>query len=211
MNKMVCLFLYLLMFISKVSLAQSFGVIGEVFPVAEKSFLELIEERLRVMAANGKLESLNQSWLNRVATHINKPDPLGLERTNRSTTHEYLPEITLSQDIKDNTGHVLFSKGTTINALKQMPSYQPCWLFLNADDEAQLLWAKKQSCANPKWILTGGAINNAEKRLQAVVYFDQAGRITRQLKIQHVPAKVDRIANHLVIHEQAIKEDGDVL
>lgn len=209
MNRMICLLL--LMVTAKISLAQSFGVVGEVFPVKEKSFLELIEERLKVLAANGELEAINQRWLNQVANHTNRPAPLGLERANSSTTHNYLPEITLSQDIKDSKGRVLFSEGTKVNALKQMPSYQLCWFFLNAEDEAQLRWAEKQTCQNPKWVLTGGAINLAEKRLQAVVYFDQSGRITKKLNIQHVPAKVSRIGNYLVILEQAIKENGDVL
>ena len=105
------------------------------------------------------------------------------------------------------------TQGTHVNALQQMPSYTPCWLFFNADDEAQLNWAahQKTQCTSPKFILTGGAINTAEKKLNAVIYFDQAGKITTKLHIAHVPAKVTRHQNHLVIAELAIKENGDVL
>jgi conjugal transfer pilus assembly protein TraW len=189
--------------------AKSFGVVGEVFPIAEKSFLTLIEERL----ASGELEAMNQRWIQTAVEHANRPTALELPRTNRSTCHHYAPEMTLSQDITNESGRILYSKGTHVNALQHMPSYTPCWLFFNADDEAQLNWAvlQKIQCANPKLILTGGAINTAEKKLNAVIYFDQAGKITTKLQITHVPAKVTRHQNHLVIHEQAIKENGDVL
>lgn len=193
--------------------AKSFGVIGEVFPVAEKSFLKIIEERLTALNDSGALEAMNQRWIQTAAEHANRPSALNLPRTNHSITHHYVPEITLSQDIRDERGRVLYVRGTHVNALSQLPSYQPCWLFFNADDEAQINWAQlqKTSCSNPKLILTGGAINAAEKKLHSVIYFDQAGKITRQLHIAHVPAIVTRKGNRLVIVEHAIKENGDVL
>lgn len=193
--------------------AKSFGVIGEVFPVAEKSFLKIIEERLTALNDSGALEAMNQRWIQTAAEHANRPSALNLPRTNHSITHHYVPEITLSQDIRDERGRVLYVRGTHVNALSQLPSYQPCWLFFNADDEAQMNWAQlqKTSCSNPKLILTGGAINAAEKKLHSVIYFDQAGKITRQLHIAHVPAIVTRKGNRLVIVEHAIKENGDVL
>ncbi len=211
MNIFCCLIL-LMISMGHVS-AKSFGVVGEVFPIAEKSFLTLIEERLASLKASGEIESLNQRWVQTAAEHANRPMALELPRTNRSTRHDYVPEITLSQDIRNEKGRILYSKGTHVNALQQMPSYTPCWLFFNADDEAQLNWAvlQKTQCANPKLILTGGAINTAEKKLNAVIYFDQAGKITTKLHIAHVPAKVTRYQNHLVIAELAIKENGDVL
>ncbi|HAT6979766.1 TPA: type-F conjugative transfer system protein TraW [Legionella pneumophila] len=211
MNILCCLIL-LMISMGQIH-AKSFGVIGEVFPVAEKSFLKIIEERLTALNDSGALEAMNQRWIQTAAEHANRPSALNLPRTNHSITHHYVPEITLSQDIRDERGRVLYVRGTHVNALSQLPSYQPCWLFFNADDEAQINWAQlqKTSCSNPKLILTGGAINAAEKKLHSVIYFDQAGKITRQLHIAHVPAIVTRKGNRLVIVEHAIKENGDVL
>ncbi|HAU0297864.1 TPA: type-F conjugative transfer system protein TraW [Legionella pneumophila] len=208
----ICSLILLMISIGQIH-AKSFGVIGEVFPVAEMSFLKLIEERLAALQASGELEEMNQRWIQTAAEHANRPVALNLPRTNRSIAHDYVPEITLSQDISDAGGRILYVRGTHVNALSQLPSYQPCWLFFNADDEAQINWAQlqKTSCPNPKLILTGGAINAAEKKLHSVIYFDQAGKITRQLRITHVPAIVTRKGNRLVIVEHAIKENGDVL
>lgn len=210
--RILCISMLVVMWCGQVN-SKSFGVVGEVFPIAEKSFLKLIEERLQVLKTNGEIEALNERWLHTVAAHANRPAPLNLSRTTHSITHHFIPETRVSQDITDERARVLYAKGMTVNALTQMPSYQPCWLFFNADDEAQLKWARHQQtiCPNPKLILTGGAIATAEKNLQAVIYFDQAGKITSKLHIAHVPAKVTRRHNHLVIHEVAIKENGDVV
>ena len=210
--RIICVSILLVILCGQVN-AKSFGVVGDVFPVGEKSFLELIEERLAALKASGELEAMNQRWIQTVANHVNRPTALNLARTEQSVKYDYVPEITLSQDITNEMGRILYSKGTHVNALQHMPSYKPCWLFFNADDEAQLNWAEHQKthCVNPKLILTGGAVNKAEKRMHSVIYFDQAGKITSQLHIAHVPAKVTRHQNHLVIHEQAIKENGDVL
>lgn len=205
--------LVLMVMIGSPLFAKSFGVVGEVFPVAEKSFLTLIEERLNALSNSGELEQLNKQWVNIAAEHANRPTPLHLARALASNKHDYIPEITLSQDILDAEGHVLYAKGTAVNALAHLPSYRPCWLFFNADDAAQLNWAEKQKthCTNPKFILTGGAVMSAEERLQLPIYFDQEGRITKQLNVTHVPAMVSRDELKLVIHEQAIKENGNVL
>ncbi|WP_131784023.1 type-F conjugative transfer system protein TraW, partial [Legionella gresilensis] len=193
--------------------ATSFGVIGEVFPVAEKSFLTLIEERLRMLMDSGEWASLNERWIQTVALHANRPRPLGLTRSNQSERHYYVPEFTLAQNITDASGRILYTKGTHVNALARLPTYEPCWLFFNSDDKAQLYWAEKQlkQCAHPKLILTGGAVQETEKRLQSVIYFDQAGQIATKLNLSHVPAIVKREGNKLLIVELVIKENGDVL
>ncbi|MDF1931918.1 hypothetical protein PGH45_20080 [Legionella pneumophila] len=90
--------------------AKSFGVVGEVFPIAEKSFLRLIEERLASLKASGELKSLNQRWIQTAAEHANRPPALNIVRTHHSIKHEYVPEITLSQDITNEKGQIIYSK-----------------------------------------------------------------------------------------------------
>ena len=110
MNIFCCLIL-LMISMGHVS-AKSFGVVGEVFPIAEKSFLTLIEERLASLKASGELESLNQRWVQTAAEHANRPTALDIARTNHSARHNYVPEMTLSQDITNEKGRILYSKGT---------------------------------------------------------------------------------------------------
>lgn len=211
MNRLTAIFL--MMCFSTFVHAKSFGVVGDVFPVAEKSFLVLIMERLRTLTENGELDAFNQQWVNRVISHTDRPAPLNLSKTIRTRLHYYRPKMILSQDITDISGRILHQKGTKVNALQSLPAYAPCWLFFNADDVSQLNWARKamQSCANSKLILTGGSVREAEKAFEAVIYFDQGGRISGKLDIQTVPARVSRAGTALLIEELAVKENGDVI
>lgn len=193
--------------------AKSFGAVGETFPVGEMSFLSLIETRLTALQATGELDDLNKRWVERAARHSNRPKALPLARTLYTKTHYYKPEIVLNEPLKDAKGRIIYKAGTTVNALTELPSYKPCWLFINADDEGQLRWAEKAMahCQQHKIILTGGAINITEKALQTVIYFDQEGRIAKKLHLNAVPALVTRAGDFLKIEEFAIKENGDAL
>lgn len=193
--------------------AKSHGVHGAVFPIAEESFLQLIESRLKTLVASGQWDAFNQRWQAEVSRRVARPKPLNLPRAQRAMSHYYRPEIRLNSPLRDAAGHLLYAVGTRVNALQELPSYQPCWLFFNQDDKAQQRWALKarQQCTNPKLILTGGAIDEAEATFKAPIYFDQAGRITTKLKIHALPAKVTRAGNALLIQELAIKESGDAV
>ena len=204
--------LCILVGLSHINLAfpRDLGVIGATFPVAEMSMLEWIGQRLSAMQDNGETEALEKRWIERVEAHSNRPQPVGLPRTLQHSHHIYLPAVELNQDILDAEGHVLFPRGSRVNALDQLPSYKPHWLFFDGEDTAQLTFARMAMKRWPdlKVILTGGAIGPIAQALNCTVYFDQEGRLSRKLQITHVPAWVSRKDSALIIHEVAISEDG---
>ena len=191
---------------------KSLGVVGEVFPVSEQSFLHFIQDRLQKLSQEGQLDAINARWKHGVEEHANRPRPLHLPHATIKRVYAYVPEIVTDFDIKDATGHVIYPRGTVANALSQLPYYTPCWLFLNADEKSELQWAIKamKTCSSPKVILTGGAIHDAEVALNTVIYFDQNAVLTQKLGIQATPARVTRQGNELQIEELVIKENGDV-
>lgn len=193
--------------------SQSLGVVGEVFPVGEQSFLRFIQERLQVLAQDGQIDAINVLWAREVEEHANRPQPLHLPHATIKRAHEYRPEIVTDFDIKDAEGRVIYPKGTVANALTHLPGYEPCWLFFNADEKSELNWAvnARKHCSNPKIILTGGAIHDAEVALNTIIYFDQKGALTQKLGIRATPAIVTRRGNALQIEELVVKENGDVL
>lgn len=193
--------------------AKDLGQIGAVFPVAEQSLLELIYERLAKWQINGKLAHMEQDIKGRAARAADRPKPLALGRRIRSITRFFDPSLRLASPIFDGDGRLLFPIGTLVNPLERMPTYQPCWLFVNYDDTAQRLWAREavQQCTSPKVILTGGSVSDAEKGFSQPIYFDQEGRLSQKLHIGSVPALVEREGNRLRIRMQAIREDGHVL
>ena len=191
-------------------MAASLGVVGETFPVAEMSFLLFIESRLQALTESGEMDAIKARMVADVSQHANRPAPVGLARTNTTLSHRYTPRVVLSHDITDMQGKLLLARGTSVNALDTLPSYQPHWVFFNADDVAQVAWAKRVLHEHPeaKVILTGGEVGRMEHVLDMEIFFDQAGRISHQLDIAHVPAKVTRAGNALLIEEIAIREDG---
>lgn len=194
------------------SFAQSLGVQGAVFPIAEMSFLEFIDSKINELEKNGVLNKIHKKMAQEAANKANRPTPLNLARASVSSSHLYAPETCLSQNIYDATGKILYPQGTKVNALDYLPTYQPCWLFFDGDDQAQVAWALKTraSCKNSKIILTGGAIKEAENIFASAIYFDQAGKMTQQLDIKSLPALVERQNNSLLIKEFCIRGDGNV-
>jgi len=191
-------------------LAKSLGVVGVVFPIAEMSFLALIESRMANLSKNGALEAIEKQWVADVSAHANRPEPLHINRATKNNTHYYYPIAMLSRDILDANNRVLFKKGTQINALSRLPGYKPHWLLFDGDDKAQVRWALKklQQDSNAKVILTGGKVGELEQTLKTAIYFDQAGRISNQLGIIQVPAEAVRSENSLMISEFVIEESG---
>ena len=192
--------------------AKTVAVVGETFPVAEQSFLAFIESRLHQLEQTGEMDLIEKQMVLDASEHANRPSPVGLARTEVSSTHFYTPAVVLSSAIRDQFNRVLIPQGTSVNALEHLPNYQPHWLFFNADDAAQVRWAVKALTTHPdaKMILTGGAIGPMERALKRDVFFDQSGRISHQLTIQHVPSQVSREGLRLRVDELAIGEDGDV-
>ena len=195
-------FLFVLYGVASIAQSQSLGVVGEVFPVAEMSFLTLIEEKLQD-------STILADWTQQTLSQVDRPQALKLPRALKTETHTYVPQVILKNDIVGNAGQIIWKQGTSINALEQLPSYQPHWIFLNADDEAQVHWAKRQLQGNVKVILTGGSLRDASTSFQQEIFFDQGGRISRQLGITHVPVSVTRKENTLLIKEVSIRENGD--
>lgn len=195
------------------SFSKSLGVIGETFPIREMSFLDFIEQRLKKLTDSGALKSMESQWQDDAARAADRPTPTGLPRATQNRQYHYDPSVTLTKPILDEKGRVLYPAGTRVNGLEERREYAPCWLFFNGDDKPQVQWALKEMhhCRNFKLILTGGSVRDAERALDAVIYFDQSARLSTRFQLNAVPARVTRDNNRLLIEELVIKESGDAL
>ncbi|OGV25541.1 MAG: hypothetical protein A3F18_00945 [Legionellales bacterium RIFCSPHIGHO2_12_FULL_37_14] len=173
--------------------AKSLGTVGEVFPVAEINPINLISNTVF-----DKKPNIN-----------NYPSSLNLPAAIKTRVHFYKPEFILQEDIKNATGQVILKQGIKVNALDALPDYKPCWIFADFSQTAQRKWVNriKKTCLEPKIILTGGSLH----KIKEPSFFDQEGRISKQLGISYVPAIVTRKNNYLLIKEVALKENGDEL
>ena len=189
--------------------AKNLGVWGTLFPIAEQDLREIIYQRLNEMEQNGEMAKLREKFINNVKEHALRPTPVtGLTTTESPQTFYYDPTYTLTENIEDYEGEIIAKKGTVINPL-DMVTMHGVLFFLNADDVKQISWALVQGKKHDyvKYILVRGNIQEAGKRLNERIYFDQAGSLTKQLGIKHIPCLVKQDGKRLQIQEFALKEN----
>ena len=201
--------LALLLLISPSIFAKNLGVFGHSYPVKERSFLSLIQERLAKFGDDDKLQAIQERWVKQVENHAIRPRPSVVTKTQKTNFHYYTPAFTAQTTIRDSQGRVIVAKGAKVNALEKLPAYRPQWVFINEDDKEQVRFAKHYLQDKPlaKLILTGGDVKRAEDFFDRPIYFDQEGRITKKLAITQVPATIKRVNNSLLITHVAIKGD----
>lgn len=162
--------------------------IGQTFPVAEMDFRQYVFFKLNKMKQSGELEKIKKEAINRVANSALRPKPLNLETQDKSLTYFVSAEQVVEKDIFLPDGRLLVKKGTKINPFHRV-SLPYVMIFIDGDDDQQVLWAKSYvtKIGANKIILTGGNVKEASK-IFSHIYFDQEGKITKKLNITHVPS-----------------------
>lgn len=186
--------------------AASLGTVGQVFPIAEIDMLQWIENRLQTFEKTGELDSMREQFQENVKASVKRPRPVGLITTKTPEVFLVDPTLTLAKDIKDIDGNLIYPKGTRVNpfntntwpALQKANvgtfAFSKTLVFFDGDDVQQVLWAKEFAATNNneniKWILTGGEPETLHGQLDARIYFDQQGNLSRALTLKRVPSVV---------------------
>lgn len=182
----------------------SLGVVGQTYAILEDDFLQLIETRYQTMKTNGEWDKAQKAWQKQMVSYADRPNPVyGITTTTSYREYHFDPSIELSHDIISPDGQIVAKAGTVVNPLEMMTLHKTV-LFIDADDQKQLLWAiqkDKEREGKTKWILVKGSITDTIKKLQRPVYFDQGGKLTTHFKIKHVPAMLQQDGLLLKIEE----------
>jgi conjugal transfer pilus assembly protein TraW len=181
------------------------GVYGEVFPIQEKSLLEVIQTKLLVLKESGALETHQKAIAAKTKEKVMHPEPVeGVHKTTEPRSFSYDPSITVPYDLRDHQGQVFHHKGTKVNPL-DTHAFTP-FLFVDGDDPDQVAWAVKEhqlaiNNHKPKIILVNGAPFDLSKEIELPVYFDQSGALVKKFGIGQVPARVSQQDKLLLIEE----------
>lgn len=154
--------------------------------------LMFIQQRLKSMEADGSLVREQKAAQERVKARILRPPPVtGLRPTDKNETHYIDPTFIVDKDIADGKGIVFAYKGAKINPLEHVP-FRETLYFIDGDDERQLYWMKQQKpdTVISKIVLVNGNIKTSGEGLDAQVYFDQNGTLSRKFQLTAVPARV---------------------
>jgi conjugal transfer pilus assembly protein TraW len=172
--------------------AEDLGTFGETFEIAEKNLLEEILEKLRQMAADGRMEREQKNMQKLVVENIKHPKAVAdIIHTEKPREFEFDPAVRVTRDLKDHKGRVFAKKGDRFNPLEMM-SMSKSLLFIDGEDSDHVFWAELRLKQYPtaKVILIKGSPFEVEKKLNREIYFDQQGALTKQIGIRQVPALV---------------------
>ncbi len=188
--------------------AHDFGIRGKIAPITEEDPILLIQNKLKTMETRGELEHHNLELQKKTRAAIERPKPVeGVTNAQKDRIFYYDPTYIVQEDLKDHQGRIFYKKGTRINPLETVSLSQKL-LFFNGDDPDQIAFAtEKLSQGSIKLILTNGTPLALSETWKVPVYFDQSGRLTKQLGIHHVPAVVAQEKLRLRIEEIALNTE----
>lgn len=184
--------------------AKDLGAVGSTYEIAEENILHVIDRKLKRMSDSGDMEKLNPAFKEQASKSIKRPKAVsGILTTTEARAFTYDPSLTLSQDLLDHQGKLIYPAGSKVNPLDTSP-LNTVLLFIDGDNEQQVSWAKDQDTQHQqktKWILVKGSPFELMEALNKPVFFDQDGSITTKLGIRQVPAKVFQVGHTLQIEE----------
>jgi conjugal transfer pilus assembly protein TraW len=167
---------------------KDLGISGTVFEIAEKDALQELEDKAKSINWEQYLKKSN------IRGHVENYKPQDLSslpkaKTNRTYTVDMT--YTLSYDIPDGKGGILYPKGYSFNPL-QYVSYNQTLVFINGADKSQIEWFKQSAFYKEikvKVLLTDGSYVKIMKDLKIPVFY-ATNIITERFNISAVPAVV---------------------
>ncbi|MBK6743119.1 MAG: type-F conjugative transfer system protein TraW [Hydrogenophilales bacterium] len=183
----------LLLLLPGVSPAHDLGVFGKTYPIAEPDFLVEVQAIAMQKVASGEWKRLGVEAQERGKRYFEHPPAVtGLHPARKGRARRFDPSITLSEDIRDADGRLLFAAGTTVNPADIAP-FPGALLYLSGDDKRQVALAEKlvkQKGDALKVILVDGSPAELMRKWERPVYFDQAGAGVRRFGLDTVPALI---------------------
>ncbi|MTW10158.1 type-F conjugative transfer system protein TraW [Pseudoduganella eburnea] len=189
--------------VCRMACAESLGVVGPTYPIAEEHLLKMIEARLRAKEQSGELARIQEQIVSRGKQSVLAPPPLQLPVVTMPRTFYVDPTYVLDRNIADGSGRMLFAAGTRANPL-DIVSMSRRLFFFDGRDERQVALAErlaKGESARIKPVLVGGSYLDLMRRWKIPVYFDQRGVLVKRLRIERVPAMVSQEGRRLRVDE----------
>lgn len=201
--------LALLLLLATQARAEDLGTIGPTYAIAEPHLLHDLQRRLQAKQASGELDALIARHRQRAVAAVREPTPVaGVAATRTPRTLYYDPTFVLDRNVLDAQGRLLFAAGTQANPLGVVSLSSHLLIFDGRDprqrDHARRLIAHYDGRVKP--VLVAGSYLELMQAWQRPVYFDQQGRLTRQLGITQVPALVSQDGARLRIDELEIPQ-----
>ncbi len=198
--RLTCILVAMLVFSPVSSFSRVIGTFGKVYPIAEKSALKEIEERVREIdiADIIKPEEIRERLKN-----YRPPNASRLGHATEDRTFLVDMTYTLSFDIPDGRGGILYPKGFTFNPLEYVP-FSRTLVVIDGTEEKEIEWFLASEYSKRRDIMlliTDGSWYDLSQRLKIPVFYLTEPLRTR-LGLEKTPSMVyKKDSRHLEVRE----------
>ncbi|WP_228375633.1 MULTISPECIES: TrbC family F-type conjugative pilus assembly protein [Methylomonas] len=183
------------------------GTLGDVGEIAEIDLLEEIKRRMAAIDWKQKQQqAIARFWAQQ------KFEDLPTAQADRDRSVDLT--ITAPRDLSAPNGQRIIRAGQTVNPLDKMP-FGLCLMVFDATVPAQVELIQHHSCQDKKarvlYLASSmprqdgwDSLKRLETTLQAPVYL-LTPDVRIRFQLQHVPAIVEQVGKHLVVHERKVR------
>ncbi len=196
---------FIALLLSNLLLANSNNTLylGEVYEFAEKNLLELIQEHL--IKNKDVIEKRANQAREEAKENIKNYKPKGMiPLTPATRDREFSPDLTytLTQDIKDIKGNIIYPQGFTFNPAKYAKiSYGI--VVINANNPKELEWLEQSDYLNTIayriFLSDGSYYEMVEKYKQSFYYL--LPEIAKRFALKHTPSIIKQQGEKIIVNE----------
>jgi len=177
---------------------KDYGKYGDTYQIAEDDFLKFLEARANSPEVKYKLKNAFKS-AGRNMYRLSKYDGQFV-KAEKDREYKIDPRVTVTDDIRDHQGNVIFSKGSVFNPADYV-FMTGKYIFIDGRDEEQVAYALKGDYR--KIILTSGDILELSKKYKHAFFFINDILIER-FQLTHVPAILEQEGGYYRVTEKAL-------
>lgn len=188
--------------------SRDLGVMGKVYPVQERSLLDVLMDRLQQAQQTGELGKVEKDARQRWQAYAHEPPGNHYPRAPNTRTRTLDMTLTLENDLSDADGIVFAEAGTKVNPLAMMQLSKDIVLF-DGTDAAQSAWAKQYIASSQrpvKPILTAGKVLQLMQDWKTPLWFDQGGYLAKRFRIEYLPVVLRQQGQVLALEEVVVHD-----
>ena len=184
--------------------AQNLGIFGPTYKIAEVDAFEwIVNVRLPELQQSGEIDNMHKKLQDKSKFKVENPKGTHLPAATKVKVRRQSLIYTLTRDVFDAKGRMLFNKGKTANPADILPESKKVLLFIDGSSLNQVKFAIQEHKQNNflKIVLVTGKPLELMREHGLTFYFDQHQRLIDRFQIKALPAKVYRQKSELVIEE----------
>lgn len=184
--------------------SKNLGILGPTYLIKEVDAYEwIVNQRLPELEQSGEIDKMHKKLQDKARLRVENPRGAHLPLATKVRVRRQSLIYTLTRDVFDAKGHMLFSKGTAANPADILPESKKMLLFIDGSSISQVKYAIDEHRQNNflKIVLVAGKPLELMREHGLTFYFDQHQRLIDRFQIKALPAKVYRQKSELVIEE----------